>query len=96
MKRKKSDRATKGQILDAARNILKKHFSPRYCLGFALLHVTVSPFDPEFGYWPVTIHRNRYRRGVGKMEFFWASEIKLCSTADEVKTALEGLVADQG
>jgi hypothetical protein len=89
MIRKKSSRATKVHVLEAARKILKKHFNPKRHLEFSTLVVEVSFYDEEYCFWPVRIRRRGYVASVGHMEFYADGKLKKCSSADEVKSILE-------
>jgi hypothetical protein len=79
MSRKNSNRATKTEILALARKRLEKTFNPRHNPAFKRLYVKVSPYDEEFGFWPVSIRARGVKNSVGDMEFHQAGEFKKCS-----------------
>jgi hypothetical protein len=89
MARKNSNRATRDEILALARKRLEKTFNPRHNPTFKRLYVKVSPYDDEYGFWPVSIRAKGVKNPVGDMEFYQAGGFKKCSWSQDLDSSLD-------
>ena len=89
MIRKNSNRATKAEIIELARKRLRRTFNPRRNPAFKRLYIKVSPYDEEYGFWPVSIHAKGVKKSVGDMEYYRAGGFKKCSWPQDLDSFLE-------
>jgi len=89
MARKNSNRATKAEIIELARKLLRRKFDPKHNPSFKRLYIKVSSYDEEYGFWPVSIYAKGVKKSVGDMEFYQAGGFKKCSWPQDLGSSCD-------
>jgi hypothetical protein len=84
------DEVSKRTILRQAKLHLSRNFDPVQYPDFAHLSVKVEPFDPDYGYWRVSIYARfgKLKEFVGHMNFLKNGRNKYISHPNGTKSRL--------